>query len=355
MSLRFGKLECVQQAGIAILGATVLFHTLFDEQADEEGPIDMRIRLSHRFHRLLALSVTLGMLLSTLFLSNGSTSAQDNELVGDFMVAIARLQVPTDVANGSMVIGRWRVTFNADGTFVLERLDLGVLVTGSYQVDGQTLIVTDESGLMSCSNPAAGTSGQTDVETATYTFKLDSGNLRLSPVDERCALRRVLFATNDFTVFVACLPVAAQNVAEASPVSSSDSALTVLANLATPVIGGRDPIAPSSVVEDEIDSLLSQLTSCWATGDPRRFLLLLSNEFRDTLVDGTEDESSTALRNLRAAMQLPIVWERAGDVEMTGENRAEAVVRTTAADQEEFVRYRFVFEDGAWRWDGTAS
>jgi hypothetical protein len=315
----------------------------------------MRIRVSRRFHHLVALAAMLAMLLSVLFLANGPTSAQDNELVGDFTVAIARLQVPTDVANGSMVVGRWHVSFKADGTYTFERLDLGVLISGSYEVDGDTLTVTDESGLMSCSNAASGAGGEDDVATATYTFELKSGNLKLTPVEDRCASRRVLYATNDFTVFVACLTSASPVETGATPVASPKSALDILANLATPVNIGRDPAAPDTALEDDIDSLLSQMTSCWSTGDPQRFLPLLSQDFRSQFVSGTDEENSAALSSLQAAMQLPIVWERAGDVTKTDDNRAEAVVRTTAADQEEFVRYLFVFEDEAWRWDGTAS
>lgn len=315
----------------------------------------MRVRINRGFRQLAALIALALMLTGGIPLTNWPVAAQGNELEGDFTVAIARLQVPTDVANGSTVVGRWRVSFRADGTYVLERLDLGVLVTGAYEVDGDTLTVTDESGLMSCSNAAAGAAGQTDVATATYSFVLDSGNLKLTPVEEGCALRRVLFATNDFTVYVACLTVETEVGVDAAPEASPRSTLDILTGLATPVTIGRDPVAQDPEIETQIDELLSQMTSCWATGDPQRFLPLLTKDFQEQFVGGTEEEQTASLASLQAAMQLPIVWERAGDVTETEDNRAQAVVRTTAADQEEFVRYLFVFEDEAWRWDGSAT
>jgi hypothetical protein len=330
-----------------------LIHTLFEERADEEETNEMQLRLSRLLRTGVVCAATLAMLFGGLQLMHGPASAQDNALVGDFTAAITHLQVPTDVANGSMAIGRWHLSFLEDGTYVLERLDLGVLVTGTYTVDGDQLTVTDESGLLSCSNAAAGVSGQEDVETATYTFDLDSGNLKLSPVTDGCPLRRVIFATNDFTVYVACLTADLLAESSASPVASPVST-DDLDDLATPIAIGHDPEVPIAAIEPQIDKLLAQMTSCWATGDPQNFLPLLSQDFQGQFVSGTEEENKSAVSNLQAAMQLPIVWERAGDVTRTGADRAEAVVRTTAGDQEEFVRYLFVFEDGAWRWDGSA-
>ncbi|MER3439281.1 MAG: hypothetical protein C4346_17785, partial [Chloroflexota bacterium] len=92
--------------------------------------------------------------------------AQDEApIVGDYSVVIGRNDVPRDLPNGPSLLGRWRITFAADGTFVLERQDVGPVVTGSYELDGNRLVITDEGGLLACT---VGPDGETDVSSATY-------------------------------------------------------------------------------------------------------------------------------------------------------------------------------------------
>jgi hypothetical protein len=95
----------------------------------------------------------------------------------------------------------------------------------------------------------------------------------------------------------------------------------------------------------EIDSLLGQMTACWATGDADLWLPLLSTEFRATLADSPEAKAT-----IEAAMATPIVWERAGDVEVETETRVSAIVRSTVAQEQDFQRFVFILEDGEWRW-----
>lgn len=315
--------------------------------------------------RIVAMTAVALVVLTAVSLPLSNVRAQqDDELVGDYTVAISSEEIPTDVANAEMLVGRWRISFQEGGAYEAERLDLGVLIEGSYSVDGENVTITDEVGLVSCANASAATGGETDVSVATYTYDRGSNSLSLTADEEGCALRRILLSTKEFQLFVACVtPSNAQMVAaspepepdlESTPEPKGASPLDVLAIDATPnaddAQSGRD-----AAVEEEIDGLLAQLTACWATGDPERFLPLWSQEFRDSFLSGTEDENQAAIGSLRAAMQVPITWERAGDIELTDDESAEAVVRTTTLDEEEFVRYLFVFEDGAWRWDGAAA
>jgi len=337
----------------------VLSCTKLDESMDVEEPIVMRHPTSRPARgRIAAFGFTTFLLLGLLLPAQFSR-AQELDIVGDYSITLVRLQIPTDVANGSNLIGRWRISFLADGTYQSERLDLGVLVTGTYQASGDTLTIIDESGLLSCSNPTASTGEVTDVASAEYTYEMDSGNLKLTAISDGCALRRVLFTTSDFSTYVACTTAPidlASNSVELGATPELDDALSDLIRAeATPVSEGRNPGNSSSSVDGQIDSLLAQLTACWSTGDPTRFLPLLSDGFRGSFIGANDQETSDMLSSLQAAMQVPIVWERAGDVKKTGNNSAEAVVRTTAADQEEFVRYLFVLEDGSWKWDGSAS
>lgn len=318
--------------------------------------------------RTVALTAVALVVLTAVVAPLTNANAQDDDLIGDYTVAISSEEIPTDVANAEMIVGRWRVSFQEGGVYEAERLDLGVLIEGSYAVDGDSVTITDESGLVSCANAAAATGGEADVSGGTYAFERDSNSLSFTPEEEGCALRRLLLSTKDFQIYVACLTPAAVETPVASPEPDSEpepvgtaeekgaSPLDVLAIGATPTEEESDePVEDGATVEDEIDALLAQLTACWATGDPARFLPLWSEEFRESFLSGTEDENRAAIGSLQAAMQVPITWERAGDIEMTDDDRAEAVVRTTTLDEEEFVRYLFVFEDGAWRWDGAAS
>lgn len=295
------------------------------------------------------------------FLPAPLARAQDdeNELVGDFTVSITDEAVPQDLANGETVVGRWRISFGADGSYEGARLDLGeVLVRGTYSVDGDKVTITDEEGLVSCSNDYMRGPQAADVSVGVYQYDLDADGLTLIPDVDNCALRLVLLSTTTMIPFIACTtePIElavtgggpSNDPGARGPGLPPDEQATVEAT-STPA--AATPIADEDLSpEEQIDNLLAQMTACWATAEPGRFLALWSEEFR---ADFLEDE--TALESLRAAMQVPLSWERAGDVRMDGDDRAEAVVRSTTLDEEEFVRFLFVFENGAWRWDGSTA
>ncbi len=289
-------------------------------------------------------------LIATLLQRQPAAAQTQGEPAGNYTVAFDTESIPTDLANGAMLAGRWRIGFGADGAYQAERLDLGVLVDGSWSVDGDTVTITDKSGIAACSNAALASAGQGDVSTGTYTWALANGRLTLTPKDDGCALRRVLLSRKELTTYVPCSTVVAPTGTEATPVADKGGVIGAL----PPSANTRQGKSDKADVEKAIDELLGQMTSCWATGDPERFLPLLGSDFRASFTSGSAEDQSSAKNQLDLAMGVPITWERAGDVTLTDDTHASAVVRTTAADQEEFVRYNFVLEDGHWLWDGQA-
>jgi hypothetical protein len=100
--------------------------------------------------------------------------------------------------------------------------------------------------------------------------------------------------------------------------------------------------------ESEIDDLLGQLTACWASREPERWLPLLSDEFRDALIASDPN----FLETLSISMSSPVVWERAGEITIIAPNQISAPVKSTTGTQEDFQTFIFVFEDGQWKWNG---
>ena len=269
------------------------------------------------------------------------------------------------------MVGRWHVAFQADGSYYAERLDIGRVVSGSWELDGDTLTVTDEEGLVSCSNATAVIGDQGDVSTGTYSVAVDEDILALTPAEEGCRTREVLFGTRDFGQFVACLTNAAST--EATPVADAEASPVVdedlsegrgesndggLFDLLTPTSGDdgdattdEDAEVNQAAIDAEIDNLLAQMTACWQTQDADQFLPLLTEDFSEAFLGaGSEDEQKAELEEL---MIQPLVWERAGDIELDGDDQASVVVRLSIAGADQFLTYFFVVGDDGWLWDGS--
>ncbi len=289
--------------------------------------------------------------------------AQDDSPVGQWSVALARTDIPVDIASSMSYIGRWRLGIEADGTFEAERSDVGVAVEGTWAVDGDQITFTDESGLLSCGNAAAAPIIDQDMATGSYTWVRSGKTLTFTKVDDACPGRIILLSTFAFSTYVACdtepltmaellgSPVASPVVEEAatplpaedlaSPVAVSDPGTVIAASTATP-----EPL--SQTFETEIDNLLGQLTACWASREPERWLPLLSNEFRDALIASDPN----FLETLTISMTSPIVWERAGELTIVAPNQITAPVQSTVGTEQDFQTFVFVFEDGQWKWNG---
>ena len=274
--------------------------------------------------RLLLGIMALWLCLAQPLLVGGQTP--EAVLRGAFAVTIAAEDVPPDLIDGASLIGRWRVTFNADGTYLLGRQDVGMLATGQFQTDGDQVTLRAETGVLACE------SGEQDDEAATYTWEMTENRLLLIAIDEPCARRRLLLTTRTLSSFEACPPAVR---ARAAPVGTPAAAI------------GTPTLAPP---ERAIDTLLRQLSDCWATRDPDRFLPLLSRDFRARHQPADDDD----VRRFTLGMGAPLVWELASDVEVIDATHATASVRQFAGDNVDILRYDFVYEDGAWRWDGMS-
>jgi hypothetical protein len=250
----------------------------------------------------------------------------ETSLQGDFAVTIAPEDVPRDLIEGASLIGRWRVTFNADGTYTLGRKDVGPVVTGTFATTGDELTLGDESGVLACVSEDA------DAHAATYTWRMSENRLLLIAVEEPCARRRLLLTTRALSPYAACPP---PTVTGATPVG------TPTGIVATPV---------AEQTEAEIDILLGQLSDCWATRTPDRFIPLLSREFQVAL----QPDDQGGERRLTLLMGAPLIWERVSEVELIDVTHIRARVRQISGDEIDELPFDFVYEDGTWRWDGIA-
>jgi hypothetical protein len=340
--------------------------------------------------------------------------AQDAEdadaLVGEYAVTFTDEEIPITLVGGPGLVGDWVVIFAADGSYEVRRQDVGTVVVGAYEVDGQTVTVTDEGGVLSCATPQA---GGDPIETGTYTFEPSGDRLTLRVVEDGCATREYLFTTRPLGPFVACRTVAVPLSAEpADPGAEGDdgSALDALEEEvggedangpdedqaetptapaeeedaaesadedATPAatpgagatpegdatpgtgatpVGEASPTPPAEIGTDEdpeaaIDDLLGQMTACWATGDPALVLPLFSPQLLDELTGGGAASLRDVADQLLQIQTVPITWERAGEVELTDEDEteAEAIVALRIGAEESFETLAFVLTDDGWR------
>jgi hypothetical protein len=275
----------------------------------------------------LPLRIVALLLWLTLALPVAGQDAADVALRGAFAVTIAPEDVPPELIDGASLIGRWRVTFSGDGTYLLERQDVGPLATGQFAADGDLLTLRGETGVLAC--PPR----EDDEEAATYHWEMTEERLLLIAVEEPCAKRRLLLTTRTLFLFAACPPRGIE-----SPATT----------VGTP-IGDSTPSAPA-LPEPAVDTLLRQMSDCWATRDPDRFLALLSQDFR--AAQQPDDYDDVVRFTLR--MGAPLVWERVSAVERIDATHASASVRQLSGDNIDILRYDFVYQDGAWRWDGTS-
>lgn len=308
--------------------------------------------------RLLILASALILILTVIGsgILFGQAQAQDDTPVGEWSVALARTDIPVDIASSFSYVGRWRLGIHSDGTYEAERLDVGTnLVTGSWEVDGDQITFSDEDGLLACSNAAAAPIINDDLASGTYTWTRSGKTLTLTRVDDACPGRVILLSTFAFSTFIACTtppmslpalmgsPVASPIAAEEQIVPASPTAVDA---------AGRDSLASPEAAgvgfASEIDDLLGQLTACWASREPERWLPLLSNEFRTALIQSDPNFIET----LTISMSAPIAWERSGDITIEAPNQISVIVKSTAGTEEDFQRFVFVFEDGQWKWNG---
>lgn len=280
----------------------------------------------------------------------GQVRAQDDTPVGEWAVALGRTDVPVDVASSFSYVGRWRLGITADGAYEAERMDVGsVVVRGSWSTDGDQITFTDEDGILSCSNAAAAPIIDGDLTSGTYTWSRSGKTLTLTRVDDACPGRVILLSTFAFTTFVACsTPPMSTAALLGTPIPGPVVETPAVAVSPEGIPGTANPETARLDFASEIDDLLGQLTACWASRQPERWLPLLSNEFRQALVQSDPNFMETLI----ISMSSPIVWERSGDISLEAPNRLSTIVKSTVGTEEDFQRFTFVFEDGQWKWNG---
>ena len=325
----------------------------------------------------------------TLLVPRAAAQDDDEEaLAGQFTVTISREEVPPTLANGPALQGQWVIAFD-DGAYTLSRQDIGLLVTGSYETDGETVTITDEGGLYACA-PPVGSPPDADVRTARYSWERRGDELTLVVIEDGCEPRRLILSTRSLAVFVSCVTAPLDLSEESDPDDGANGeedekqsgGLGALeeaaqeddqaggatpaadADAGTPVAGDEDEAAEESEAteaaaqpedpEEAIDALLGQLTACWATRDPAVVLPLFSAEFVEGLVDGGGPGATLldVAAQLEQLMVVPVTWERAGSLELDEDGEeAEAVVSAQIGPEELFQTFRFVLEEDGWKLD----
>jgi hypothetical protein len=321
-------------------------------------------RSQNRFRLFTALAAValVAALIGTVVAFN-QARAQDDSPVGQWSVALGRTDIPVDIASSMSYIGRWRLGIEEDGTYQAERSDVGIVIEGAWTADGDQITFTDESGLLSCASAAAAPIIDQDMASGTYTWARDGKNLTFTQVDDACPGRIILLTTFTFSTYVACeteplttaellgTPVASPDADESeAPALGPIPASPIAAG--SPIAVEETPVASpeplSNTFEREIDDLLGQLTACWASREPERWLPLLSDEFRDALIASDPN----FLETLSISMSSPIVWERAGEITIVAPNEITAPVKSTVGTEQDFQTFVFIFEDGEWKWNG---
>jgi hypothetical protein len=296
--------------------------------------------------------------------------AQDDAdtLAGAYAVSITEEDVPLSLIGSATLRGAWIVSFNDDGSYGIERQDVGQVVAGSYEVAGDEVTITDESGLLSCGNlqPIGDTQ-----PVATYSWQKTGDLLQLEPSDEGCSTRQVLLATRALAPFVACRTVAVElSDGVTGPVEDDDSGLgrgldalrqgddaaaTPGSAESSPTAGADGTPAPVNIgiasdPEEAIADLVGQLNACWATGDPARVLPLFSQSFLEDFAGDGGASLEDLAGQLRQLQTATIAWELAGDIEADGDE-ATAVVASTIGGEETLQTFTFVRDEEGWRLD----
>ena len=299
---------------------------------------------------LLALVLTVAGPLGAVGQDDASPTGQDeaDRPVGVFSVSITRDDVPPGLAGGPTLIGQWSLTLEEDGTYTLARQDVGVVASGTFEVDGATLTLTGDGGLLPC-----GAGGGDEAAEARYAWEVDGDALTLTPIDEGCEIRRILLGTRTLGGFESCAtaPLSLSrpdDEPDATPGADLSSAggSAVTGSVA---IAGQDEAPADAGIEREIDDLLQQVTGCWATGDPARFLPLHTRRVLEEIDETVPLEQFVP--QFAPAMQQPLTFERVGDVELVDPTHATAYVVISFGGQELPLQFEFALEDGEWLLD----
>ena len=295
-----------------------------------------------RRRRLALILLVLVVLLPVVAGPALSQETTGPDLTGVFTVTIGKPDLPPGLAGGAVLLGLWTVAFNADGTYSLDRQDVGRIVSGTYDIAGSTLTFGEWSGIVTCGASEAQSSP------AAYAWRLDETGLTLTPIEDGCAERKILLGTRPFASFEACtttplgatplpqLPVGTPTMSEATPVGNMG-------------VAAQEGLATATDPEEAVDRVLAQGTACWATRDPARFLPLHSRRvLSDLSLVGPLPEFASTLQSL---MAVPLSFQRIGNLTVVDPFHAWAYVEVTLGGDPLPQRIDFVYEDGSWLMD----
>lgn len=332
------------------------------------------------FLAAVALALLMGLVAAPF---QSVSQAATNDLAGEWATSVFGPQVPPELGNGANLIGRWKITLNQDMTYTMAREDIGVLVSGTYKLDGNHVSFTDTGGVQSCANPQAGTVNAQNAATGVYAWKRSGDALTLKRSSDQCGVRSLLLTAQPLVPYVACTTASyplgnAVNIINQTPAPTLPPVTPVASPAASPVASpGASPVASPVLSElpkaasqtstqpaganqtigkplnttQAVDNLLSQLSACWATGDPARVLPLFSASFLNDLISlgppgTTIDDVGNVFQEL---MNTPTSWKRATKVTMNGPLKASTVAAMTVSGKVTYQKMDFVLEAGQWK------
>ena len=263
------------------------------------------------------------------------------DLSGVFTVTIGNDDIPPNLADGPALAGIWTFDFGSDGVFTVTRFDVGQVVSGTFAVGDTTVTFNEWNGLVGC------TIGATDGG-AIYSWKMTESALTLTPIRDGCAERLTLLTTRPLGSDQAC----AGSTEPVTGPATGDTRVPGTPNAEVPPVSGvtaQEGLSEAAETEKAVDGLLARANGCWATGDPQSFLALHSDAVIQELVFTAPPD--VIVSQLRESMMAPASFERIGDVNVYGSDRAWAYVAFTIDDEPAAVRVDFVNEHGSWLFD----
>jgi hypothetical protein len=296
----------------------------------------------------LAVPLVVAWSTCVLFATPSTGKAQDDQrlddLTGVFTVTIAKPDIPHNLADGPTLEGIWSIDLGSDGAFSIARLDVGQIVSGTYEASATTLTFNEWNGLIGCAV------GEEDGG-AVYGWRRSESALTLTPIREACPERIALLSTRPLGSDEACAGSTRPEIAPSID-AAGDTRLPGTPEAEAPRESGvtaQEGLSDVAETEMAVDGLLGQANGCWATGDPQSFLALHSDAVVQQLVFAAPPDVIVA--QLRQAMMEPASFERIGDVNLSGSDQAWAYVQLTFADQSQPLRVDFVNDHGQWLFD----
>lgn len=294
--------------------------------------------------RVVGLAVVCLLLACIPAVSLAQEASPASPLAGAYSTTVARDEIPSELAGGPSLAGRWILTFGEQGEFSLARQDVGIVAAGTYVAGPTSLDLTSWSGIVGCDLPGTGSAA------ARYAWRQADQQLTLTPLDDPCPERLALLAGRPFGQAAACVipePIMPD------PFAQTDAAGTPVPGPAVASgVSAQEGFSESAMMAAGIDSLLQSASGCWAIADPDRFMLLHSQSLLGQIaMMGPPDQFT---RELRTLMATPLRFTRIGEVQEIDPSRAWSYVEVDLGGEVGVLRVDFVLDHGLWLFDSFA-